>query len=146
MRFIRLLFVGLVVAAVAPSAQELGTITFPTSGAPAAQPAFLEGVKALHSFQFEEAAEAFRRAQKADSDFALAYWGEAMSYNHPLWAQQDVEAARKALEKLAPTYEARLAKAKLPKEKALLEAMQQLYFSPGEKLARDKAYADTMAK
>ena len=39
--------------AVAPAgSQELGTITFPTSGAPAAQAAFLEGVKSLHSFQF----------------------------------------------------------------------------------------------
>ena len=44
-------------------AQELGTITFETSGAPAAQPKFLEGVKALHSFQFDEAAVAFREAK-----------------------------------------------------------------------------------
>jgi hypothetical protein len=146
MHFIRLLVVALLLAAVAPAAQELGTISLPTSGAPAAQPAFLEGVKALHSFQFDEAAEAFRRAQKTDPDFALAYWGEAMSYNHPLWAQQDLEAAKKALEKLAPTHEARLAKAKLPKEKAFLEAMQQLYFSPGDKLARDRAYSEAMAR
>jgi tetratricopeptide (TPR) repeat protein len=136
-----LLAVGLAAAA----AQELGTISFPTSGAAAAQPAFLEGVKALHSFQFDEAAEAFRRAQAADPAFVLAYWGEAMSHNHPLWAQQDRDAARKALEKLAPTHEARLAKAQLPKEKAFLEAMQVLYESPGDKLARDKAYADVMA-
>jgi tetratricopeptide (TPR) repeat protein len=146
MRFIRLLLIGVVCAAAAPSAQELGTISFPTSGAPSAQPAFLEGVKALHSFQFDEAADAFRRAQKVDPDFALAFWGEAMSHNHPLWAQQDVEAAKKALEKLAPTHEARIAKAKLPKEKAYLEAMQTLYFSPGEKLARDHAYSEAMAR
>jgi tetratricopeptide (TPR) repeat protein len=133
------------VAVPEPGAQELGTITFPTSGAPAAQPAFLEGVKALHNFQFDEATEAFRRAQKADLSFALAFWGEAMSYNHPLWAEQDIESARKALDKLAPTHEARLAKAKLSKEKAFLEAMQVLYFSPGDKLARDTAYSDAMA-
>jgi tetratricopeptide (TPR) repeat protein len=126
-------------------AQELGTITFPSSGAPAAQPAFLEGVKALHSFQFDEAAEAFRRAQKTDPAFALAYWGEAMSFNHPLWAQQDLAAATRVLERLAPTHDARLAKAKLPKEKAFLAAMQQLYFAPGDKLARDRAYSDAMA-
>jgi tetratricopeptide (TPR) repeat protein len=143
---LRLVMLAVLLAAAPAAAQELGTITFPTSGAPAAQPAFLEGVKALHSFQFEEAAEAFRRAQKADPNFAMAFWGEAMSYNHPLWAQQDVAAATKALERLAPTHEARLAKAKLPKEKALLEAMQQLYFSPGDKLARDRAYSETMAR
>jgi tetratricopeptide (TPR) repeat protein len=129
-----------------PSAQELGTITFPTSGAPAAQAAFLEGVKCLHSFQFDEAAEAFHRAQKADPGFAMAYWGEAMSYNHPLWAEQDTEAAKKSLEKIAPTRDGRLAKVSLPKEKAFLEATDVLFFSPGDKLARDKAYADAMAQ
>jgi len=131
--------------AAAPAAQQLGSITFPTSGAAAAQTAFLTGVKALHSFQFDEAALAFQEAQKADPSFAMAYWGEAMSHNHPLWAQQDLPKATAALERLAPTHAARLAKARLPKEKAFLEAMQVLYFSPGDKLARDTAYASAMA-
>jgi len=144
-RYARLAVLALVLSGAAPYAQELGTITFPTSGNAAAQPAFLEGVKALHSFQFDEAAEAFRRAEKADPAFAMAYWGEAMSFNHPLWAQQDVNAAKQALEKLAPTAEARIAKAKLPKERAFLDAQEILYFSPGDKLARDKAYSDAMA-
>ncbi|MFN2447036.1 MAG: tetratricopeptide repeat protein [Vicinamibacterales bacterium] len=133
-------------SAARPHTQELGRITFPTSGAAAAQDAFLEGVKSLHSFQFDEAAEAFRRAQTTDPSFALAYWGEAMSYNHPLWAQQDTEAAKKALEKIAPTLEARLDRVRLPKEKALLEAADVLFSSPGDKLARDTAYADRMAE
>jgi len=34
----------------------LGTINFPNSGAPAAQPYFIEGVKFLHSFEWEGAA------------------------------------------------------------------------------------------
>jgi tetratricopeptide (TPR) repeat protein len=125
--------------------QELGTITFPNSGAAAAQGAFLEGVKGLHSFQFDEAAVAFQRAQKADPSFAMAYWGEAMSFNHPLWAQQDAEAAKKILEKLGPTSEARQAKARLPKEKAFLKAIDVLYYAPGDKLARDIAYCDALA-
>ena len=128
------------------STQQLGSITFPTSGAAGAQEAFLTGVKALHSFQFDEAAVAFQQAQKADPNFALAYWGEAMSHNHPLWAQQDLDKAKQALEKLAPTHEARLAKAKLPKEKAFLEAMQALYYGPGDKLARDVAYSAALAR
>jgi tetratricopeptide (TPR) repeat protein len=127
--------------AAAPAAQQFGT-----SGAPAAQEAFLTGVKALHNFQFDEAAVAFQAAQKADPGFAMAYWGEAMSHNHPLWAQQDIPKAKAVLDRLAPTHEARLARAKLPKEKALLEAMQTLYFSPGDKLARDVAYANQMAR
>src|ERR1019366_3606150 len=107
-----------------------------TSGAAAAQPAFVEGVKDLHSFEFDEAAEAFQKAQKLDPNFALAYWGEAMSYNHPLWAQLDLPAAKKALERLAATPEARIAKARSPKEKAFLQAADVLFYSSGDKLAR----------
>ncbi|HEX4913323.1 MAG TPA: hypothetical protein VFV51_05175 [Vicinamibacterales bacterium] len=125
--------------------QELGTITFPTSGAPNAQAAFLEGVKNLHSFQFDEAAESCRRAQKTDPSFAMAYWCEAMSHNHPLWAQQDTAAAKAILEKIAPTLDGRLAKVKTDKEKAFLRAIDVLYYSPGEKLARDVAYSNAMA-
>src|SRR5438046_8343209 len=97
-------------------AVELGTIDFPSSAKPAAQAPFLTGVKALYNFEFDIAAEVFQQAEKADPDFALAYWGEAMSYNHPLWAQQDLAAARKVLEKLAPTAAARAAKAPAGKE------------------------------
>src|SRR5688572_31680673 len=118
-------------------AQELGTITFPTSGAPTAQAAFLEGVKSLHSFQFDEAAAACQRAQKIDPSFAMAYWCEAMSHNHPLWAQQDTAAAKPILEKIAPTLDGRLATVKTDKEKAFLRAIDVLYYSPGDKLQRD---------
>jgi tetratricopeptide (TPR) repeat protein len=127
-------------------AQELGNINFPNSGSPAAQPKFIEGVKDLHSFEFDEAAEAFRQAQHLDPGFALAYWGEAMSYNHPLWAQQDLSAARKTLERLAPTLEERLAKAPTEKEKGYLEAVNRLFYAPGDKLARDNAYSDALAR
>ena len=62
---VRTCLVAVCCAATTPLAsQELGSITFPTSGAPAAQAAFLDGVKSLHSFQFDEAAVAFQRAQK----------------------------------------------------------------------------------
>src|SRR6185436_12873426 len=45
-----------------------------------------------------------------------------------------------------PTPAGRVAKAKLPKEKAFFEAQQQLYFGPGDKLARDQAYSQAMAR
>lgn len=131
---------------VTAEAQELGKIVFPNSGSEAAQEEFLTGVKALHSFQFDDARFAFERAQKADPDFALAYWGQAMSDNHPLWAQQDIEAASAALNRLAPTAEARLAHAETEKEKAFMTAVEVLYFSPGDKLQRDFAYSEHMAR
>src|SRR5436190_14193360 len=108
------LMAALAVTAAGPYAQtpsQLGTINFPTSAKPAAQAPFLVGTKALYNFEFDIAADAFREAQKADPAFVLAYWGEAMSFNHPLWAQQDLASARKALEKLAPTAAARALKA-----------------------------------
>ena len=58
---------------------EMGSITFPNSGSAAAQEAFLTGVKALHSFQFDDARFAFQDAQKIDPDFVMAYWGETLN-------------------------------------------------------------------
>jgi tetratricopeptide (TPR) repeat protein len=128
-----------------PAAGELGTINFPTSAKPAAQAPFLTGTKALYNFEFDLAGDAFRESQKADPAFALAYWGEAMSYNHPLWAEQDLAAARRVLERLAPTAAARAAKAPAGKERELVEAADVL-FGAGDKLARDIAYADALKK
>src|SRR5262245_39701455 len=125
---------------------QLGTISFPTSAAPAAQAPFLVGVKALFNFEFDIAADAFLEAQKADPNFALGYWGEAMSYNHPLWAQQDLAKARKAMEKIAPTAAARAAKAPAGKERMLVESLEVLFGGSGDKLTRDIAYADTMRR
>ena len=128
-----------------PAPTELGTIHFPSSAKPAAQGPFLTGVKALFNFEFDIAADAFEQAQKADPDFALGYWGEAMSFNHPLWAQQDLPAARKVMDRLAPTAAARAAKAPAGKERMLVESLEVLY-GPGDKLTRDIAYADTLKR
>ena len=151
MRSLRLILVALIVASAAaahaqtPATKELGSITFPTSAKPAAQTAFLTGVKALYNFEFDIAAEAFQEAQKADPAFALGYWGEAMSHNHPLWAQQDLAAARKVLERLAPTAAARAAKAPAGKERELMEAAEVL-FGTGDKLSRDIAYSQALER
>lgn len=119
--------------------QQLGRVVFPNFGSSQAQDEFLRGLAALHSFWYEEALEAFQNAAKADPGFALANWGEAMTYNHPIWMQQDYEAGRKALAKIP-------ADAKLtPREKAFIEAARVLY-GTGDKLARDLAYAAAMEK
>ncbi|NIR44368.1 MAG: tetratricopeptide repeat protein [Gemmatimonadetes bacterium] len=124
---------------------DLGTISFPTSGADAAQPHFIRGVLLLHSFEYADAAEAFREAQRLDPDFAMAYWGEAMTYNHSLWAQQDREAALGALNRLAPTPAARRAKAPTEREGGYLAAVDILY-GEGSKLERDLAYSEAMRR
>lgn len=122
---------------------KLGELSFPNSGNAAAQAPFLKGVKLLHNFQYEDAITAFQEAQKADSGFALAYWGEAMAHNYTLWAEQHTDEARAALAKLGPTPEARAAKARTDREKMWLSAVETLY-GVGTKYERDEAYADRM--
>ena len=123
----------------------LGTIDFPTSGAPAAQAQFTRGVLLLHSFEYQDAAQAFRAAQRIDPAFALAYWGEALTYTHPVWNEQDGNAARAALLRLGPTPAARRAKALTPREQAYLDAVEILY-GEGSKPARDTAYSLAMER
>ncbi len=124
-------------------AVQLGAIDFPSSGSAVAQEYFIKGVLYLHSFEYGPAADAFREAQRLDSGFAMAYWGEAMTYNHPVWFEQDLEAARAALARLAPTPEGRIARAPTEREKAYLRAVDVLY-GAGEKPTRDTAYAAAM--
>ena len=105
---------------------------------PKAQADFIRGVLWLHSFGYEDAIDAFRAAQKIDPQFVMAYWGEAMCFNQPLWFGEEPDKARAALAKLGPTPAARAAKAKTPREQMYLAAVEALYGS-GAKPARDQA-------
>jgi tetratricopeptide (TPR) repeat protein len=128
-----------------PQESRLGDAHLATSGDEAALPHFEQGLLLLHSFEYEDARAAFVKAQEADPDFAMAYWGEAMTHNHPIWHRQEYEEGQAALLKLGDSPEARLAKAETELEKDLLKAAETL-FGEGEKVARDKAYADYLAK
>ncbi|HEY1911130.1 MAG TPA: hypothetical protein VGG73_09415, partial [Vicinamibacterales bacterium] len=125
-------------------ASPLGHISFPTSGPAAAQTSFVRGVLLLHSFEYDGAIEAFRQAQQAAPGFAMAFWGEALAYNQPLWYNENLDKARAALNRLAPSRAARQAKAPTAREKTYLDAVEQLY-GDGNKKARDRAYSDAMA-
>jgi tetratricopeptide (TPR) repeat protein len=122
----------------------LGKVDFPNSGKPEAQVAFSKGLLLLHSFEFEDAAEAFQEAQKIDPKFAMAYWGEAMTYNHPIWFEQEKDKGHGALKKLAPDAKTQLALAKTTKEKDWMSAIHVLY-GPLNKEENDKAYAEKLA-
>ncbi len=124
---------------------DLGRIEFPTSGSAEAQQHFLRGVLLLHSFEYDDAKDEFELAQKLEPGFAMAYWGEAMTYNHPIWHQQDGKSARAVLNRLGPTPESRLAKAPTVREKDYLRAVEVLY-GEGEKKGRDLAYSEAMKK
>ena len=118
---------------------DLGETTFPNSGAAAAQPDFMRGLLLLHSFEFDSARESFHAALEKDPSFVMAYWGEALSYNMPIWGEQDLQAARAVLQRLAPTREARLAKAPTERERGYLDSVEALY-GDGDKATRDANY------
>src|SRR6185312_8628991 len=126
-------------ARVTAQQSELGKVDFPTSGSPKAQEFFLRGLAALHSFWYEEAAEAFREATNTDPEFMMGYWGEAMTYNHPLWSEQDTPAARLVMAKIKDTPKL------TARERAYLSAVKALY-GEGEKHKRDEAYSAAMEK
>src|SRR6185503_18986196 len=138
-----LISIAFIISMLAPgvSAQQsqLGRVVFPTSGSEKAQVHFMRGLAALHSFWFEEAVDEFRESTKIDPEFVMGYWGEAMAYNHPLWAEQDTEAARKTLAKIKDTSKT------TARERAYVDAVRILY-GEGDKLTRDKAYSAAMEK
>jgi tetratricopeptide (TPR) repeat protein len=81
---------------------KVGTVDFPTSCNAKAQPEFLRGVALLHSFFYEEARRVFTEAAAKDADCAMAQWGVAMTYYHPIWAPptaEDLKAGMAAVEK-----------------------------------------------
>ena len=127
----------------AQSPARLGTIDFPTSGAPNARPLFIRGVLYLHSFEYDSAAKAFREAQRLDPSFALAYWGEAMTYTHPVWFQQDLPAARAVLARFGSDRAARLQRIADARERRWFETAEVLY-GDGSKERRDTLFADAM--
>jgi tetratricopeptide (TPR) repeat protein len=125
----------------------LGTATFPTSTqSPEAQTAFIRGLLLLHVFEYDDAMKAFQAAEKIDPAFAMAYWGEAMTHNHPVWNELDVPAGQAALEKLAPTPEARAALIIDPRQRAYLASVEILYDGKSTKPERDALYATAMQK
>ncbi len=75
------------VGTASPSAapEQLGTVEFPVSCNDAAQPFMQRGLALLHHMTYTMAEADFSSAAAADPDCALAYWGVAMTYIHPLW-------------------------------------------------------------
>ena len=81
-----------------PPADKLGVVTIEVSGDKDAIPHFEKGLLLLHSFEYEDAREAFDEAIENDPNMPMAYWGKAMTYNHSLWSEQDFDDAVAVLE------------------------------------------------
>jgi tetratricopeptide (TPR) repeat protein len=99
----------------------------------------------LHNFWYVRALERFNDVSKNDPGCAMAYWGAAMTYNHPFWdppSQSDETAAWTLVQKglSSPEVSAR--------EKLYLAAVAVLYkdAGAGAKSVRDRNYRDAMGR
>ena len=138
-------FLLLLCATSALAQQDYGEVAFVNSGPAAAQADFLHGLAQLHNFEYDDAAEHFRKAQQAAPDFALAFWGEAMTKNHAVWHEEEAPVAREILKRLGPTPEARLGKASTEREKLYLRSVEMLY-GEGTKEERHRRHEFALAE
>ena len=81
-----------------PAAPEhgIGNVHMAISCGADANARFDRGLALLHNFWYERALTEFDAVIAAHPDCAIAYWGAAMTYNHPLWSPPtgtDVKAA-----------------------------------------------------
>jgi tetratricopeptide (TPR) repeat protein len=79
-----------------------GRVNFPVSCAPAVQAEFTRGVALLHSFFYEEARRIFTGVAEKDPKCAMAQWGIAMTWWHPIWTPptpEEMKAGKAAADK-----------------------------------------------
>jgi tripartite-type tricarboxylate transporter receptor subunit TctC len=98
----------------------------------------------LHSFGFSQAQREFKLAQEIEPDFAMAYWGETFTYNHPFIGEWDSQSPHGGLKRLGATSEERLAKAPTEREKGFLRAAEAYAFTPGTVGNRRTAWMQAM--
>jgi hypothetical protein len=127
-----------------PMPGKLGSVSFETSCKPQVRVDFNRGVALLHSFQHDEAERTFAGVAVADSDCAMAYWGEAMTHFHQFLdtpKPSDIIAADQELKA------ADAAQEKTPREAAYIHALHLFFdgYVGRQYLEHAKLYADSMA-
>ena len=127
------------------SAETLANIGYEIStDNPDVQTAFNEGL--AHSFNFNHAAgiEAFRKAEAADPDCAMCYWGEAYALGPNINLPMDEPSAEAAL--IAVGKAVALKDGASEKERLLIDALALRYSDApdADRAALDVAFADAM--
>jgi len=123
----------------------LGKVSFPiTARGAKVQAYFDQGLRLAFAFNHAEAQRAFQLAQKLDPDCAACFWGEALVLGPNINVPMMPEANAPALAALAKAVA--LKDRASPKERALIEALQQRYSADpkADRHALDAAYADAM--
>ncbi len=112
------------------SEEEVGSVHFLTSCSPDLAESFNRAVALLHSFQYEQARQAFTEISERYPECAMAQWGVAMSHYHGMWDNGDTAAGRVALNR-AKQIAASNAKT-TQRENAYIEALAEIYREDGK--------------
>lgn len=107
------------------TAEELGSVNFPTSCAKSVAADFNRAVALLHSFQYEQADQAFTAIGTKDPTCAMAQWGVAMANYHGLWESGDQDRGRAASTKANEV--AAAAPHTTLREKGYIDAIAEIY-------------------
>jgi hypothetical protein len=128
-----------------PAPEKLGTVTFPTSCAPALKPAFERALALLHSFAYAISEQAFRDVAARDPGCAIAHWGIAMSLFHQLWEPPAGQDLREGVEQVR---RAEVIHAGSLRERQLIDALDSYYrgAQQDEHAVRAERYALAMAE
>jgi tetratricopeptide (TPR) repeat protein len=126
------------------SDEGFGRVHMEISCAPPVAADFDRALALLHNFWYLRARQRFNQVLKKDSECAMAYWGAAMTYDHPFWdppSQEDEAAAWALVQKGLSASEASV------REKLYLAAVTALFKDggAGSKSTRDQNYRDAMA-
>jgi tetratricopeptide (TPR) repeat protein len=125
--------------------EEVGSVHFSTSCQPALANHFNRGVALLHSFQYEQARQAFTDIIGKDPQCAMAQWGVAMSHYHGMWGNGDTAAGAIALGKAEQI--ARSNSKTTAREKVYIDALAEVYREDGkDSAAHDQAFEGKMGE
>ncbi len=121
---------------------ERGHVVFPHSCEDKAAEHVVDGVVLLHHMTYHLARVQFQKATVEDPECAIAYWGVAATYHHPVWVDHMNEAERQAgLEALSKGV---AAKHTSPRESGYLQALQNVFEQTGKReqiVAGESGYA-----
>ena len=121
---------------------QLGTIAFETTCSAGAEALVNQGLGWLHSFEYEQSARTFAEAAAADPGCAIAYWGAAASYYHPLWAPPSAAELEKGRAAVAS---AKAAGARSQRERDYVDAIDSFYRDSATRDHKTRALAYSAA-
>ena len=130
-------------AALSADGKPLGTVRLPTSCDAGVQADLERGLALLHHMTYDQAETVFRWAAETDPDCAIAYWGTAMTFVHPVWPDTVPDEKLIAGQELLD--QAAAAQHSSERERAYIAALQAYYGDSGSEQQRLNRYADGWA-